>query len=97
MGVDPKHGSPPPWAQNCAYLCTYSVMVQCILVLVMPYVTQCECKCGIPEGDVVVVGLSPALFVAMTVKQLKQELRELHEPSTGLKNDLQARLAARRA
>merc|ERR1719163_845314 len=66
LQIDPKRGAPQAWAQNCFYLCTYSVMAQCILVIAMPYVTSCECKRGISEGDVVFVGLSPAIGSVMT-------------------------------
>merc|ERR1719487_719869 len=66
LQIDPKHGNPQPWAQNCFYLCTYSVLAQCILIIAMPYVTQCECKRGVSEGDVVFVGLSPAVGSVMT-------------------------------
>merc|ERR1719191_2364739 len=53
LQMDPKHGNPQKWAQNCFYLCTYSVMVQTLLVLVMPFLVECECKQGASEGDVV--------------------------------------------
>jgi hypothetical protein len=66
LQIDPKNGNPQGWAQNCFYLCTYSVLAQCILVIAMPYVTSCECKRGMSEGDVVFVGLSPAIGSVMT-------------------------------
>merc|ERR1719326_422576 len=53
LQMDPKHGNPQKWAQNCFYLCTYSVMVQTLLVLIMPFLVECECKQGASEGDVV--------------------------------------------
>jgi hypothetical protein len=53
LQMDPKHGNPQKWAQNCFFLCTYSVMVQTILVIVMPFCVTCECKQGSSEGDVV--------------------------------------------
>jgi len=53
LQMDPKHGNPQKWAQNCFFMCTYSVMVQTILVIVMPFCVQCECKQGSSEGDVV--------------------------------------------
>merc|ERR1719333_2024224 len=56
LQIDPKHGNPQKWAQNCFYLCTYSVLVQTLLVIVMPFVTKCECKQGASEGDVVFEG-----------------------------------------
>merc|ERR1719375_2385895 len=36
----------------CFYACTASVCVQTILVLIMPFCTECECKEGVSEGDV---------------------------------------------
>merc|ERR1719263_1520465 len=51
--MDPKHGNPQKWAQNCFYMCAYSVMIQTILVIVMPFLVECECKQGASEGDVV--------------------------------------------
>merc|ERR1719261_1105467 len=52
LQMDPKHGNPQKWAQNCFYMCTYSVMIQTILVIVMPFCVECECKQGSSEGDV---------------------------------------------
>merc|ERR1719265_1872788 len=53
LQIDPKHGSPQRWAQMCFYGCTASVCVQTILVVIMPFCTECECKQGLSEGDVV--------------------------------------------
>merc|ERR1719159_1690603 len=66
LQIDPKNGAPQGWAQNCFYLCTYSVMIQCLLVIAMPYVMQCHCKRGDSEGDVVFEGLSPSIAGVMT-------------------------------
>merc|ERR1719217_937812 len=66
LQIDPQNGAPQGWAQNCFYLCTYSVMIQCLLVIAMPYVTQCNCKRGDSEGDVVFEGLSPSIAGVMT-------------------------------
>jgi len=52
LQMDPKHGNPQKWAQNCFYMCTYSVMIQTLLVLIMPFLVDCECKQGSSEGDV---------------------------------------------
>merc|ERR550514_1207736 len=52
LQLDPKHGNPQKWAQNCFYLCAYSVLIQTVLVIVMPFCVQCECKQGSSEGDV---------------------------------------------
>merc|ERR1719198_1388960 len=53
LQIDPKHGNPQRWAQMCFYACTASVCVQTILVIMMPFCTECECKEGVSEGDVV--------------------------------------------
>merc|ERR1719164_193781 len=53
LQMDPKHGNPQKWAQNCFYMCAYSVMIQTLLVLIMPFCVQCECKQGSSECDVV--------------------------------------------
>jgi len=67
LQMDPKNGNPQKWAQNCFYLCTYSVMVQTILVILMPFLTKCECKQGASEGDVTFVMENPTLGIVMTV------------------------------
>merc|ERR1719247_1961614 len=53
LQMDPKHGNPQKWAQNCFFMCTYSVMIQTLLVIVMPFLVECECEQGSSEGDVV--------------------------------------------
>merc|ERR1719364_106111 len=53
LQMDPKNGNPQKWAQNCFYMCAYSVMIQTLLVIVMPFLVECECKQGASEGDVV--------------------------------------------
>merc|ERR1719281_1432718 len=45
LQMDPKNGNPQVWAQRCFYMCTYSVMVQCILVIAAPLLLRnCECQ-----------------------------------------------------
>jgi hypothetical protein len=61
LQMDPKHGNPQKWAQNCFYMCTYSVLIQTILVILMPFCVTCECKTGASEGDVVFEMESPAI------------------------------------
>merc|ERR1719353_1704466 len=67
LQIDPKHGNPQKWAQNCMFLCTYSVLLQTILVILLPFVTKCECKRGASEGDVVFELENRTLGVVMTV------------------------------
>jgi hypothetical protein len=59
LQMDPKNGNPQKWAQNCFYMCAYSVMIQTLLVIFMPFLVNCECKQGASEGDVVFEMESP--------------------------------------
>jgi hypothetical protein len=52
LQLDPKFGNPQAWAQNCFYLCTYSVLIQLALVIVVPYVLGGRVVKGEVEGDV---------------------------------------------
>jgi len=51
LQIDPVHGSPQPWAQFCFYMCAYSVLVQTLMVLLMPFIGG-EARAGEIEGDV---------------------------------------------
>merc|ERR550537_2048739 len=61
LQMDPKHGNPQKWAQNCFFMCTYSVMIQTLLVIIMPFCTECKCQQGASEGDVVFVMENPTV------------------------------------
>jgi hypothetical protein len=52
LSMDPINGNPQKWAQNCFYLCTYSVMVQVLMLLAIPLVLDGKLKDGSTEGDV---------------------------------------------
>jgi len=52
LQIDPVNGNPQKWAQDCFYLCAYSVLVQLALVLVVPLALNGKCKEGSTEGDV---------------------------------------------
>merc|ERR1719420_1436308 len=67
LQMDPKHGNPQKWAQNCFYLCTYSVMVQTLMVIVVPLVVECECKQGSSECDVEFVMESQTILMMVTI------------------------------
>lgn len=59
LQIDPVKGSPQPWAQNCFWLCTYSIMVQCLLCILLPYSgSGVKCLRGDFEGDIKFEGLS---------------------------------------
>merc|ERR1719482_1589944 len=53
MQMDPVKVPIQKWAQNCFYMCTYAVMVQCILAVTVPLVLGGSVKKGDKgEGDV---------------------------------------------
>merc|ERR1719450_1326668 len=53
LQMDPINGAPQRWAQNCFYMCTYAVMMQCILAVAIPLVLGGSIKKGDKgEGDV---------------------------------------------
>jgi len=53
LQIDPLEGKPQTWAQACFYLCTFSILVQVLLVVVMPFLMDCKCERGMTEGDIV--------------------------------------------
>jgi len=66
LQLDPKYGNPQAWAQNCFYLCSYSVLVQLILVLAVPYVLGGNAVEGDSEGDITFELPNPTLFMVMS-------------------------------
>merc|ERR1719169_92562 len=53
LQMDPINGAPQRWAQNCFYMCTYAVMMQCILAVAIPLIVGGKVKKGDKgEGDV---------------------------------------------
>jgi len=62
LQIDPKFGNPQKWAQNCFYLCAYSVMAQLLLVILVPYVLGGEVRKGESEGDVTFELANPSLY-----------------------------------
>jgi len=67
LQLDPKNGNPQLWAQRLFYSCTYSVLLQAILVVVLPMVSGCELKQGASEGDVIFVFQSKAINIVGNV------------------------------
>merc|ERR1719352_655252 len=66
LQIDPKHGAPQAWAQNCFYLCAYSVLAQLSLVIVVPYALGGEVRSGTSEGDVTFELANPSLFFVLS-------------------------------
>merc|ERR1719263_1869070 len=53
LQMDPINGAPQKWAQNCFYMCSYAVMMQCILAVTIPLIVGGSIKKGDKgEGDV---------------------------------------------
>merc|ERR1719482_602142 len=68
LQMDPKNGNPQVWAQRCFYMCTYSVMAQCLLVIIVPLcIPNCRCKRGASEGDVVFESPSQTINIVLSV------------------------------
>jgi len=53
LQMDPINGAPQKWAQNCFYMITYAILMQCILAVAVPLVVGGSIKKGDKgEGDV---------------------------------------------
>merc|ERR1719218_390095 len=66
LSMDPINGNPQKWAQNCFYLCTYSVMVQVLMLLAIPLVLDGKLKEGSTEGDVTFELPNPTMMAILT-------------------------------
>jgi len=66
LQMDPKNGNPQWWAQWCMYACTYSMMAQAIMIILIPSCLTCECKQGASEGDVVFIMDNQCMNAMMT-------------------------------
>jgi len=67
LQMDPLTGSPQWWAQYCFYACTFSVLLQTLFLVLMPFITKCECKQGAVEGDSIFVMENALLGILMTL------------------------------
>ena len=65
--IDSKLDSPHHWVQVCFYNCITSVCVQTLLVILVPFCSECECKKGPSESDVVFVMENRTLAAVVTV------------------------------
>ena len=52
---DPKHSGPQRRAQLSFLGCTAFVCVRTLLVIILPFYAECDCKECLPKGDVIVV------------------------------------------
>jgi len=67
LQLDPKTGNPQAWAQNCFYMCTYSLQLQLLLVILVPGLLGGKCVQGDSEGDITFEVGNPNLFWVLTV------------------------------
>merc|ERR1719428_2396807 len=68
LQIDPVNGNPQRWAQMCFYLCTYSVLVQNLLVIGLPLIFgDCQAEKGAVEGDVIFTGLNSTVELIVTI------------------------------
>merc|ERR1719409_737857 len=44
LQMDPIHGHPQRWAQNCFYMCAYALLLQTLLAILVPLVMNGEAK-----------------------------------------------------
>merc|ERR1719281_597594 len=54
LQMDPVHGNPQRWAQNCFFLCTYGIIVQTCVAVFIPLALGGKVARGKAAGDVVV-------------------------------------------
>jgi len=54
LQMDPVHGNPQRWAQNCFYVCTYAIIVQTCVAVFVPLVLGGKVQKGRAAGDMVV-------------------------------------------
>merc|ERR1719262_1306580 len=51
LQMDPVNGAPQKWAQNCFFMCTYALLAQTCLCVVIPVVLGGSAKQGKVEGE----------------------------------------------
>jgi hypothetical protein len=66
LQLDPD-GNPQSWAQMCFYICSYSLLVQLVLIIVVPLLLNGTCKPGTTEGDITFEFENPTLYAIGSV------------------------------
>lgn len=51
LQMDPLNGNPQKWAQTCFFMCTYALITQTCLALLVPLALHGQAKVGQTEGD----------------------------------------------
>merc|ERR1719161_1612007 len=52
LQMDPVSGNPQKWAQNCFYMCTYCLITQTLIAVIVPLVLKGDVKEARIEGEV---------------------------------------------
>jgi len=65
LQLDPVNGNPQKWAQNCFYMCAYSVLVQVLIILLIPFALNGTANEGETEGDVTFTIDNPTVYAVM--------------------------------
>merc|ERR1719271_457563 len=52
LQMDPVSGNPQKWAQNCFFMCTYALIAQTLIAVIVPLVLNSEVKEARMEGEV---------------------------------------------
>merc|ERR1719191_124706 len=52
LQMDPVSGNPQKWAQNCFYMCTYALIAQTLIAVIVPLILNSEVKEARIEGEV---------------------------------------------
>merc|ERR1719460_1937140 len=65
LQLDPVNGNPQKWAQNCFYLCAYSVLVQVLIIILIPFALNGTANEGETEGDVTFTIENPTVYAVM--------------------------------
>lgn len=65
--MDHLRGSPQWWAHWCFYVCTFSVMVQTLVVVAVPLIFGGRARKGTSEGDITFQTKPRAVWILLTV------------------------------
>merc|ERR1719198_658495 len=66
LQMDPVHGHPQTWAQNCFFMCTYALALQTCLCIAIPLVLGGTVDKGELEGDMKYKVDNPMIGGALT-------------------------------
>merc|ERR1719359_2487713 len=67
LQMDPVHGHPQRWAQNCFFMCTYALALQTCLCIAIPLVLNGHVEKGDLEGDMKYTVANPSIGAILTV------------------------------